>query len=126
LYMLSCVCLLGCASNVQVGLANAPWLGGATIETRVHDAIANGRDSCERSAFPEGGVLRGQVPPCVTAEPIATVPDFRWLRPPGAGRSGAAPQLWTCLSPNPWSEPAGARIGLSAISLSLPRAAACN
>ncbi len=62
--VLAYVLLAGCGSSVQVGLANAPILGGATPDTRVHDAIANGRDACERSALPPGGVLRGQTPPC--------------------------------------------------------------
>jgi hypothetical protein len=59
---------IGCAPRLEGGLANAPTLGGVTPETRVHDAVANGRDSCERSAFPQGEVLRGQVPPCVARE----------------------------------------------------------
>jgi hypothetical protein len=61
--VLAC-CVLGCGAVVQPGLANAPVLGGATPETRVHDAIANGHDACERSMFPQGEVLRGQIPPC--------------------------------------------------------------
>ena len=91
----------GCASTVQGGLANAPTLGGATPETRVHDAVANGRDACERSAFPPGGVLRGQLPPCIAKEMSAAAahipteqPSFdgTWVSPsypqsvcPGAG-----------------------------------------
>ena len=62
--VVTCCLLGGCGSAVQPGLANAPGLGGASPETRVHDAIANGRDACERAMFPQGGVLRGQVPPC--------------------------------------------------------------
>jgi hypothetical protein len=62
--VVAALCLTACSSVVQPGLANAPALGGATPETRVHDVIANGHDSCERSMFPQGGVLRGQVPPC--------------------------------------------------------------
>jgi hypothetical protein len=56
--------LAGCASAVAPGLANAPVLGGATPETAIHDVIANGHDACERAWFPQGQVLRGQVPPC--------------------------------------------------------------
>jgi hypothetical protein len=67
--LLAVVCLTACSSVVQPGLANAPALGGATPETRVHDAVANGRDSCERPMFPQGGVLRGQVPPCQSEGP---------------------------------------------------------
>ncbi len=61
--ILAC-CGLGCGGAIQPGLANAAALGGATPETRVHDAVANGRDSCERAMYPQGGVLRGQIPPC--------------------------------------------------------------
>jgi hypothetical protein len=64
----------GCASGIQGGLANAPTLADATPETRVHDAVANGRDACERSAFPPGGVLRGQIPPCIKKERAALAP----------------------------------------------------
>jgi len=56
--------LAGCGSTLQVGLANAPWIGGDSPETRVHNVIANGHDACERSGFPEGEVLRGHTPPC--------------------------------------------------------------
>ncbi len=77
----ACVFLLGCASRVQAGLANAPALGGATQEDRVHDVIANGRDSCERNAFPQGEVLRGHIPPCVKEKAVGGLHDF-WLRPP--------------------------------------------
>src|SRR5580692_13202944 len=77
-----CAFLLGCTSTVQVGLANAPLLiNGETPETRVHDVIANGHDSCERSAFPQGGVLRGQIPPCIAKEKLATNPIPRWIPP---------------------------------------------
>lgn len=57
--------LMGCVS-VQAGLANVAGLptgsAAGTPEMRVHDVIANGRDSCPRSG--EGSVLRGQIPPC--------------------------------------------------------------
>ena len=61
--VLAC-CVLGCGAVVHPGLASAPILGGATPETRVHDAVANGHDACERAMFPQGEVLRGQIPPC--------------------------------------------------------------
>jgi rRNA maturation protein Nop10 len=64
---------------VHPGLANAPALGGVTPETRVRDVIANGHDACNRGMFPEGGVLRGQVPPCGGeshyAAPVSFAPD---------------------------------------------------
>jgi hypothetical protein len=63
-WWLACCCALGCGSAVRPGLANAPQLGGNSPETRVHDAIANDRDACERSTFPPGEVLRGAISPC--------------------------------------------------------------
>jgi hypothetical protein len=116
--------LVGCTSTVQVGLANAPVLGGATPETRVHDVIANGPDSCERSGFPPGDVLKGHIPPCVKKERLAKVPDFLWNPPP----------------PSPWMSPwyprsvcPSARPGLArseksmaAVSLSSSPELACN
>ena len=71
--IVAALCLTACSGVVQPGLANAPVLGGATPETRVHDVIANGHDSCERSMFPQGGVLRGQVPPCRSEGPNAAL-----------------------------------------------------
>jgi hypothetical protein len=73
LSVVAALCVTACSSVVQPGLANAPGLGGATAETRVHDAIANGHDSCERSMFPQGGVLRGQVPPCQSEGPSSAL-----------------------------------------------------
>ena len=53
--------LWGCA--VHPGLANAPQLGRtADTDPRVHDAIANGPDSCGRALDP--GPLRNRVIPC--------------------------------------------------------------
>jgi hypothetical protein len=71
--VVAALCLSACGGVVQPGLANAPVLGGATAETRVHDVIANGHDSCERSMFPQGGVLRGQVPPCRSEGPTTAL-----------------------------------------------------
>ncbi len=92
--------LAACSSSVGVGLANAPVLGGATPDSRVHDAIANGRDACERSAFPPGEVLRGQMPPCAATEHLARIVAFpRAPSPPLSSRyslgvcPGAAPAL---------------------------------
>ena len=84
-----CMLVAGCVASVQGGLANAPTLADATPETRVHDAIANGRDSCERAAFPPGEVLRGHTPPCVEKERRAMAPalppsvsqDKTWVSP---------------------------------------------
>jgi hypothetical protein len=51
-----------------MGLANAPLLGGTTLaDPRVHDAIANGPDSCGRKLDP--GPLRYRVIPCQRASP---------------------------------------------------------
>jgi hypothetical protein len=66
--VLGCCFFIGCGSVVQPGLANAPSLGGVSPETRVHDVVANGHDACERSMFPQGEVLRGQIPPCIRKE----------------------------------------------------------
>ncbi len=63
--LLAGIFVAGCGGVVRVGLANAPALGG-TPETRVHDVVANGDDACERGMFPQGEVLRGQVPSCLT------------------------------------------------------------
>lgn len=65
-----------CACTVQPGLANAPQLGGTPVtDPRVHDAIANGPDSCGRRLDP--GPLRYRVIPCPrlsapTARPAPT------------------------------------------------------
>ncbi len=125
----ACACLVGCASTstVQVGLANAPWLGGATPETRVHDAIANGRDSCERSAFPQGQVLRGEIPPCVPGEPAsAKLPDFRWLLPPA--RPWQVPGYVAGTCPHAWPGASGAESGnaMSTLALSSSERLACS
>jgi hypothetical protein len=92
LSVLACACLVGCASSVQVGLANAPVLGGATAEARVHDAIANGK------------------------EPVgAAVPVFLFRPQPSTWNAPGYP-LGAC--PNAWPGPTGAEKGMTAISLS--------
>jgi hypothetical protein len=115
--------LAGCSSSVQVGLANAPVLGGATPEARVHDVVANGHDACERSAFPQGEVLRGQTPPCASKEGVARVLSFPRTAPPAAWVSpgyslgvcpGAAPELTR------------AELGLVAVSLYSSRELVCR
>lgn len=113
-------CLLtGCGAVVQPGLANAPALGGASPEMRVHDAIANGHDACARAMFPVGGVLRGQVPPCnkeslriapaPTLSPLRTEPSLETSYPFG-------------FCPTP-PQPYAPRVekGLTAFPLSQPR-----
>jgi hypothetical protein len=56
---------LGCGSSVQPGLANAPALGGTrVVDPRVHDAIANGPDSCGRRLDRAPGPLRNRLSPC--------------------------------------------------------------
>lgn len=69
------VAVLACACTVQAGLANAPQLGGAaTGEPGVHDAIANGPDSCGRKLDP--GPIRNRVIPCPRAShPRSTSPS---------------------------------------------------
>jgi|SRR5580658_1477329 hypothetical protein len=61
---------LGCATGFRPGLANAPQLGGSPlVDVRVHDAIANGRDSCEQRLG--SGPLRNEVPACAVATPVS-------------------------------------------------------
>ena len=64
----------GCEHAVQPGLSNAPALGGpSAVDPRVHDAIANGPDSCERHL--DSSPLRNRFPPCGTdASPATTEP----------------------------------------------------
>jgi hypothetical protein len=84
LAVLVIVLLAGCAPSMEVGLANAPRLGGSG-DDRVHDVVSNGGDSCGRYA--EYGPLRGRIPPCpaVAAHPVASV-----MPPPAPGQTKAA------------------------------------
>jgi hypothetical protein len=91
--VLSFALLTGCGAGAQAGLANAPVLGGATPDARVHDVVANGRDACERSAFPAGEVLRGQIPPCTPRENVATISPVRWTAPRNESPAAPAPML---------------------------------
>ncbi len=110
-----CAFLVGCTSTV--GLANAPLLtNGGTPETRVHDVIANGPDSCERSSFPQGEVLKGHVPPCVKKERLARVPDFIWPPPPPSAWISPLYPLGVC--PSVGLGLSGVEKGMAAISLS--------
>ncbi len=62
---------LGCGTAFRPGLANAPQLSGSPIvDVRVHDAVANGRDSCERRLG--AGPLRNEIPACAVATPIVS------------------------------------------------------
>jgi hypothetical protein len=75
-----CLASLGCTPTVHAGLANAPGLGGTRIaDTRLHDVIANGQDSCGRPLEPNSGPLRYRLPPCrregVPATSAALVPS---------------------------------------------------
>jgi hypothetical protein len=84
-----CSFLAGCGPVVQAGLANGPALGGVSPEMRVHDAIANGRDACERAGFPQGEVLRGHLPPCGGERSVAKTTGFLTRTP--ATRSDLPP-----------------------------------
>jgi hypothetical protein len=87
---------LGCATAFQPGLANAPQLSGSPIvDVRVHDAIANGRDSCEQRR-PGAGPLRNEVPACAVATPIVSNPS---------GAAGAANESPANMAPIPWVAP---------------------
>jgi hypothetical protein len=73
---------LACGCTAQLGLANAPPLGGTTLaDPRIHDDIANGPDSCGQKLDP--GPLRYRVIPCPQASPSPSRP------PPGASSSSA-------------------------------------
>jgi hypothetical protein len=109
----------GCGAVVQPGLANAPSLSDSP-ETRVHDVIANGHDACERSMFPQGEVLRGQIPACMapgrrsnpvglrfpSAVPETSSPRLYWF---GGCPAGLAPRAL------------GTERGITAFPLSTPR-----
>jgi hypothetical protein len=88
---------VACATTVQAGLANAPGLSGTLADPRVHDAIANGTDSCE----PAPGALRNEVPPCPIARPESN-PTVA-IQPPSAKRD-VVPWVehyytpWACFS----------------------------
>jgi hypothetical protein len=78
----ACIFLAACGSVVRPGLANGPVLGGASPETRVHDAIANDHDACERSLYGEGSVLRGGLAACRepgAAETTGASPPPNWI-----------------------------------------------
>src|ERR1700689_1392586 len=86
---------LGCATVFRPGLANAPQLSGSPIvDVRVHDAVANGRDSCERR--PGAGPLRNEVPACAVATPPGLHPSVVT----GAGSESPAKG-----DPMPWVKP---------------------
>jgi hypothetical protein len=117
-------CGLGCGAVVQPGLANAPVLGGATSETRVHDAIANGRDACERAMFPQGEVLRGHVPPCskqATGKRVALPP-----RPATTGASLSVPYPLGFCPAVRRSSASRVENGLTAFPLSTPPLWLCD
>jgi hypothetical protein len=113
----ACALLTGC---VQVGLANGPVLGGGTPETRVHDVIANSHDACERTPFPLGEVLRGQVPPCSENETVASVPAFM---PRSKSTTPSHPRR-VCPSAGPGLVPTES--GLVAVSLPSPGGLTCS
>jgi hypothetical protein len=80
-----------CASTplLEPGLANAPALPQSqTID--VHDAIANGRDSCPRARIAAGDPLRFHYPPCPGRE---TVPPVTLLAA-SVRRESPASGLW--------------------------------
>jgi len=107
----------GCGGVVQAGLANAPALGGSS-ETRVHDVIANGPDACERAMFPQGEVLRGQVPSCTPPERLRTQARAPAASPPA---EVLPPRLeWFDACEAALAPVAPPRAGVSALYLSAP------
>jgi hypothetical protein len=86
-----CFASLGCAPTGQLGLANAPGLGGTRIgDTRVHDVISNGPDSCGRRLEPNQGPLRYRLPPCQSE----AVPGTTANGIPPVARDDAGAQRW--------------------------------
>jgi hypothetical protein len=84
--MFSAALTLGC--SVQPGLANVPQLGGTSVsESRIHDVIANGQDSCGRR---DPGPLRYRVMPC----PPASRPPSRPPTPAPAANAKAVTTPW--------------------------------
>jgi hypothetical protein len=73
----------GCATAFRPGLANAPQLSGSPIvDVRVHDAVANGRDSCERRLG--AGPLRNEIPACTVATPTLSSASVAVDAPPAS------------------------------------------
>jgi hypothetical protein len=92
-----------CAATVRPGLANASALGAIPIaDASVHDAVANGRDSCERGLGP--GPLRHQFPPCPDAERPAAASNVANFAPSARGTGAGVPSIdlyysrWRCSS----------------------------
>jgi hypothetical protein len=124
IFLVGCL-LAGCGGAVQVGLANAPSLSG-TPETRVHDAIANGHDACERSMFPQGEVLRGHIPPCTAPEKLSKPVAF--VLPSARGEPPSPRLYWLGGCPAGLRpRPLGTEKGMTAFPLSTTRSwIACN
>jgi len=116
--------LAGCSAPLQVGLVNAPWLGGDTPETRVHDVIANGHEACQRSGFPQGDVLRGHTPPC--AQSARLVPSHAFLpKPPSShGNVTRWHSLGVCAPPGPGLSRTDVLV--TGISLDIPSPPVCD
>ena len=118
--VVGCCFQLGCGFIFQPGLANAPVLGGDTPETRVHDAIANGHDACERTGFPPGEVLRGHVPPCGPRKFVPVTAAF--LPNPSTGSFTA----WRGVCANHGPGLTGTEMTLTGVSFSPPRDFLCG
>jgi hypothetical protein len=121
--VIACALLVGCGSFTQLGLSNAPVLGGATPDHRVHDAIANGRDACERSAFPPGEVLRGHIPPCESEE--SKPQSVTFSRAPST-KEPILPSYWLDLCPWNGVGITRAELGLTAVGVSSRDSLVCE
>jgi hypothetical protein len=118
--------IAGCSSSVRVGLANAPVLGGMTADARVHDVIANGPDSCERTGAQKREVLRLQSSTCVTRQSVAAVPPSLVIAPASAGAwSSPLYSLGLCSSAGPGLQKRP-ETGFATIALSTSSAPACR
>jgi hypothetical protein len=116
--LLAGIAITGCGGVVQVGLANAPALGGSS-ETRVHHVVANGHDACERTMFPQGEVLRGQLPSC--APPVRAIRPIAAAVASNASDPVAPALVWFDACEADLSPPTPAREeGFTALYLSAP------
>jgi hypothetical protein len=116
----------GCSSSVRVGLTNAPVLGGLTADARVHDVIANGPDSCDRSLLQKQEVWRLQSSACGTRRGVTAVAPLRVSAPANAS-AWTTPlySLGLCSSAGPGLEKRP-ETGFATIALSTSSAPACR
>jgi hypothetical protein len=120
------VFVAGCSSSVRVGLTNAPVLGGMTADARVHDVIANGPDSCDRTLSQKQDVLRLQSSACATRRSVTAVAPLL-VNAPASASALATPlySLGLCSSAGPGLEKRP-ETGFATIALSTSSAPGCR